>query len=247
MKYIFTIFFIVAVSSAIILYFLWPDKSILTQDVVLRVNGHAMSQKQVDAQIQDQGYHGENREDLVESLVTRQVLIQEAQRLGINKEEVFRKALKQYYEQSLIKVLMDRKLDSITVDVSEKDIDRYLSCSGKTVTFTETPVDQGEMLKAQGRQHTALFDNLSKSLCLSLSSLQPGESVSQFDTGTEISSIRLDKIKKEDAVKPVVYNREQVRELLSNYQRSKEMDLWIHTLHKKASVIVYDMEKKNHE
>lgn len=247
MKYIFTIFFIVALSSVITLYFLWPDKSILPQDVALQVNGHSMSQKQIDAQVQNQGYHGENREEQVESVVTRQILIQEARRLGIDKEESFRKALKLYYEQTLIKDLTDRKLASITVDVSEEDIDRYLSCSGKTVTFTETPMDKGEMLKAQGRQHTDIFDNMSESLRLLLSSLQPGECVSQFDTGTEISSIRLDKIKKGDAVKPVAYDRELVRELLGNYQRSREMDLWIHTLHKNASVIVYDKEKKNHD
>ena len=247
MKYIFTIFFIVALSSAITLYFLWPDKSILPQDVALQVNGCSMSQKQIDAQSQNQGYHGENREDQVESVVTRQILIQEARRMGIDKEESFRKALKLYYEQTLIKDLTDRKLASITVDVSEKDIDRYLSSFGKTFTFTETPIDKGKMLKAQGRQHTALFDNLSESLRLLLSSLQPGESVSQFDTGTEISSIRLDKIKKEDAVKPMAYDRELVRELLGNYQRSREMDLWIHTLHKNASVIVYDKEKKSHD
>lgn len=246
MKYIFAIFFIVVLSSAIMLYFLWPNKSILPQDVVLRVNGYPMSQKQIDAQIQNQGYHGENREDQVESLVTRQILIQEAQRLGIDKEESFRKALKLYYEQTLIKVLTDRKLASITVDVSEKDIDRYLSCFGKIYTFTETPVDKGEILKAQGRQHTALFDNLSESMCLLLSSLQLGESVSQFYTGTEISSIRLDKIEKEDAVK-VVYDRDLARELLSNYKRSREMDLWMHMLHKNASVIVYDKEKKSHD
>lgn len=247
MKYIFTIFFIAVLSSAITLYFLWPDKSILPQDVALRVNGHSMSQKQIDAQVQNQGYHGENREDQVKSVVTRQILIHEARRLGIDKEESFRKALKLYYEQTLIKDLTDRKLASITVDVSEKDIDRYLSCFGNTVTFTETPIDKGKMLKSQGRQHTALFDNLSESLRLLLSFLQPGESVSRFDTGTEISSIRLDKIKKGDAKKPAAYDRELVRELLGNYQRSREMDLWMHTLHKNASVIVYDKEKKSHD
>jgi hypothetical protein len=62
MKYLYTIFFIVSLISVIALYFLRPDKSILPQDVVLRVNGHSMSQKQVDAQIQNQGYHGGNRE-----------------------------------------------------------------------------------------------------------------------------------------------------------------------------------------
>jgi hypothetical protein len=247
MKYLYTIIFIVSLISAIAFYFLRPEKSLLTQDVVLRVNGHSMSQKQVDAQLQNQGYHGGNREDQVESLVTRQILIQEAQRMGIDKEENFRKALKLYYEQSLIKVLTDRKLSSITVDISDKDIDQYLSCSGKIYTFTETPIDKGKMLTAQGQQHAVLFDDMAKSLRLLLSSLQPGESASQFDTGTEINSIRLDKIEKRGDEKPVVYDRDLVKELLGNYQRSREIDLWIHTLHKNASVIVYDEEMKIHD
>jgi hypothetical protein len=244
MKYLFTIFLLVALISAVMLYFLWPHKPVLPQDIVLRVNGHSMSQKQIDAQIPHQGYHGENK---VESIVTRQVLIQEAQRLGIDKEENFRNALKLYYEQSLVKILSDRKLASIQVDISEKDIDRYLACSGKKFTFTETPIDQGKMLKEQGQQHTILFDNLSESLRLLLSSLQPGESIIQFATGTEVSNIRLDKIERDEAVQPVAYHRDLVRELLSNYQRSREMDLWIQTLSKNASVTVYDKEKKNHD
>jgi hypothetical protein len=135
----------------------------------------------------------------------------------------------------------------MTVDIGDKDIDRYLSCSGKIYTFTETPIDKGEMLTAQGQQHTVLFDNLSESLRVLLSSLQLGESVSKFDTGTEISSIRLDKIETKGAVEPVVYDRGLVKELLNNYQRSRDIDLWIHTLHKNASVTVYDEEKKIHD
>lgn len=243
MKYLFIILFLVGLSSAIMLYSFWSGEPRPSQDVALSINGYPMSQKQIDAQIQNQGYHGGNREDQVEALVSRRLLLQEAQRLGIDKEEGFRKALELYYEQSLIKVLTDRKLASISIDVSEQDIERYISCSGKMYTFTETPINRGKMLKAQALQHTVLFDNLSDSLRLLLSFLQPGESASKYDTGTEVSSIRLDKVEKVDAVGPVVYDHDRVKELLSNYQRGREVDRWSHALREKASVVVYDEEK----
>lgn len=174
MKYLVTIFVLVALSSAVTLYFLWPSEPVSSQDVALRVNGHPMSQKQIDEQSREQGYHGGTPQDQIDSLVTRQLLIQEAQRLGIDKEEGFRKALKLYYEQSLIKVLTDRKMATLTIDVSEEDIDRYLSCSGKKYTFTQTPVERGNKLETQGTQKTVLFDDLSESMRFLLSSLKPG-------------------------------------------------------------------------
>lgn len=245
MKYLFTIFILVALTSIGTLYYLWPVESVPSQDVALRVNGHSMSRKQIDDQSREQGYHGETLEDRMDSLVTRQLLIQEAQRLGIDKEEGFRKALKLYYEQSLIKVLTDRKMASLVTDVSEEDIDGYLSCSGKMYTFTQTPIVNGKILEKQGQQNTALFDELSESLRLLLSSLQPGESVAQFDTGTEVSTLRLDKVEKAEEVESVAYDRNRVRELIGNYQRSREIDSWIYLLRKNASIVVYGEVKNN--
>lgn len=245
MKYLVTIFVLVALSSAVTLYFLWPSEPVSSQDVALRVNGHPMSQKQIDEQSREQGYHGGTPQDQIDSLVTRQLLIQEAQRLGIDKEEGFRKALKLYYEQSLIKVLTDRKMATLTIDVSEEDIDRYLSCSGKKYTFTQTPVERGNKLETQGTQKTVLFDDLSESMRFLLSSLKPGESVSQFDTGTEVSIIRLDRVETTEVAMPVAYDRNRVRELIGNYQRSREIDSWIHSLRNNASIVIYGEERNN--
>ncbi|MBU1234514.1 MAG: SurA N-terminal domain-containing protein [Proteobacteria bacterium] len=245
MKYLFTIFVLVALSSAVTLYYLWPSDPVSSQDVALRVNGHPMSRKQIDDQSREQGYHGETLEEQMDSLVTRQLLLQEAQRLGIDKEEGFRKALKLYYEQSLIKVLTDRKMATLTIDVSEEDIDRYLSCSGKRYTFTQTPIERGNLPEAQSRQNTVLFDDLSEPMRFLLSSLQPGESASQFDTGTEVSTIRLDKVEEATGQKPVAYDRSRVRELIGNSQRSREIDSWIHSLRKNASIVIYGEVRNN--
>ncbi len=245
MKYLITVFVLVALSSVVTLYYLWPADPLLSQDVALRVNGHPMSQKQVDDQSRERGYHGETSEDQIDSLVTRQLLIQEAQRLGIDKEESFRKALKIYYEQSLIKVLTDRKMATLTIDVTEEDIDRYLACSGKIFTFTQIPIERGTVLETQGRQNAVLFDDLSEPMRFLLSCLEPGESVGQFDTGTEVSTLRLDKVESAEELKSVAYDRIRVRELIGNYQRSREIDSWIHSLRKNASIEIYGEERNN--
>ncbi len=245
MKYLFTILAFVVLISVLTLYYLWPSDPVNSQDVALRINGHSMTHEQLNDQGRKLGYHGESKEDRVDSVVTRQILINEAQRVGIDKEDNFSKALKDYYEQSLIKVLTDRQLATVTVDVSEADIDRYLSCSGKIFIFTRIPVEKGQPLEEQGQQNKVLFDDLSESLRVVLATLKPGESISQFDTGTEVSLIRLDKKKNVEAVGTVAYDRSRVRELLGNYQRSMKIDRWINSLRKKASIVVYDEAEKN--
>lgn len=242
MKYLIVILVLVGVSTATVFYSFWTDPKVNPHDAALSVNGQAMSQKQMDDLIKSHGYHGEDRSERVDALVTRQLLIQEAQRLEIDKEEGFRQALKQYYEQSLIKVLTDRQIAQIKVTVSDKDIDKYLAGSGKKFTFTVIPVQNGKQMTAQGKQHTAAFDDLSESFRLILSALEPGESVSRFDTGTEISIIRLDKVE-EAGGKTVDYDRGRIGAMLENYQRGREVDRWIHQLREKASIVVRDKEK----
>ena len=245
MKYLFTILALVALSSAVTLYYLWPSDLSKSEDVALSVNGHFFSQQQIDDQQRRMGYHSGNVYGSIDSLVTKQLLLDEAQRLGLDKEEEFRKALKDYYEQSLIKVLADRKLQSVTVSVSEQDIDRYLSCSGKMFTFTRIPMENGKLLEKQSRQNSVLFDDLSESLRLVLATLQPGERIVQFETGTEVGVIHLDKMEKAEGFEPIPYERSRVRELLGNYQKSLEIDRWINSLRKKASIVVYDEEEKD--
>ncbi len=246
MKYLFVILALVILSSAVTLYYIQPEDLSKTQDVAVSINGHQVSRKQVVDQGLRQGYHSGNSEAIsINSLVTRQLLLDEAQRLGIDREDEFRKALKDYYEQSLIKVLTDRKLKSVKVTVTDADVDRYLACSGQMMTFTRIPVEGGKVLLDQGRQNSVLFDDLSEPLRIVLASLKPGEKITQFDTGTEVGVILLDKMEKAEGFDPVKYDRDRVRELLSNYQKSLEIDKWINGLRKNASVVVFEEDEKN--
>lgn len=44
---------------------------------------------------------------------------------------------------------------------------------------------------------------------------------------------------------PVAYDRNRVRELIGNYQRSREIDSWIHSLRNNASIVIYGEERNN--
>jgi len=245
MKYLLIILAVVVCSSAVTLYNLWPSEPMPSQDVALRVNGHQFTYDNIEDQHNRKGYHTASREKEIDSLVTRQLLIQEAQRLGLDRNNDFRKALKDYYEQSLIKVLTDRKLASVEAGVTEEDIDRYLASSGKIFTFTRIQMEQGISGEEQSQQHSVLFDDLSESLRLILTTLQPGEQIGQFETGTEVSVIRLDNIELAKGFQAVAYDRKKVREHLGNYRRSLEIGRWIDGLREKASIVVNDEAKKN--
>lgn len=219
MKYLLTIFALVALSSMVTLYYLWPG----TPREVGGDNTPPLASS----------YHQPGEHARLAASVTRQILVQEAQRIGIDKENSFRKSLKEYYEQSLIKVLTDRKLAEMKVSVSEEDVDRYFSRFGHIYTFTRFPIEDGEIKENSGYQSTVLFDELSVTLRLLIADLNPGESAKQFETGTEISMIRLDKIEVADVPAVVKKDRNRVREQLENHQRSLEIDRWINGLQKK--------------
>ncbi|MBL4902014.1 MAG: hypothetical protein JKY62_05130 [Desulfocapsa sp.] len=247
MKYLLIILSIVIFSSMVSFYYLLPPEPMSVQDVAFHVNGHPVSRETVEGQHRKTGYHSADREGDFEALVTKQLLIKEAQRLGLDRKKDFRMALKNYYEQSLINVLTDHTIASMEVKISEQDIDQYLASSGSIFTFTQIPLEKGEPIDEQSQQNSVLFDDLSESLRLLLATMQVGEQVGQFETGTEVSLIRLDKIERDDAFEPVAYDRDRIRDQLENYRKSMEMERWINGLRSRASIIVSDGVKRNDE
>ena len=65
------------------------------------------------------------REQFIESVIDKQLLVQEAISMDMDKQDSFRRSVTNFYEQSLIKSLLDRKLNSLVVDVSNAEIEKY--------------------------------------------------------------------------------------------------------------------------
>jgi len=225
MKYLLVIVVLIAISTVVTLYSILPVGS---------DNSSSVSSTSRTPLETSTGYHQQGEYERQAASRTRHILVQEAQQVGIDKEESFRRSLKEYYEQSLVKVLTERKLAEMVVEVGEEDIDHYLACSGKIFTFTRFPVEKGKRIEHNGHQNTVRFDDLSITLRLLIAGLNPGESAKQFETGTEISEIRLDAIEIQDGIEPILYDRDRIREQLENHQRSIGIDHWINTLRKNS-------------
>lgn len=243
MKYIITIIVIISAAASGTLYFIWPEKAADITNVAVTVNGHNLAKNRVETAGKTNGYHSEEYTDLLDSAITRELLIQEAQRQDLDKEESFRVSLKTFYEESLIKILMDRQYARPTTIITNAEIDTYLSCFGKTVTFSRLPVVDNKLhVSADGNvlQNEVLFDDLAEPMKILLSCLKPGEHAVKFDTGNEQYAIRLEKVGETSDKITTLPDRERVKLMLEEYKQQQLIDNWLYELRNKASITIHN-------
>ncbi len=244
MKYLTAILAIICVVTLLTLYFVWPEKPIDAANVAVTINGHNLAKTTVVAEGERTGYHDEkNYEALLDSAITRELLIQEAQRRNLDKEESFRKSLKSFYEESLIKNLMDRQYRDPKVDVSESEIDAYLAMYSHIVTFTRLPVTASfpkVPASKEGPRNEVLFDDLAEPLKFLLFRLKPGEFAIRYDTGSEQYAIRLDKVTPANGMVTAKPDRVRVKQLLEGGKRQQRIFDWLNELRNKASITIHN-------
>lgn len=243
MKYIIIILLLIFAATSATLYFVWPEKSLDTANVAVTVNGHNLGKNHVQAAGVNNGYHSEEYADLLDSAITRELLIQEAQRRNLDKEESFRLSLKTFYEESLIKTLMDREYAKPTKEITDIEVDRYLSYFGKTVIFSRLAVVDNTVQDPEDGtviQNEVLFDDLADPMKILISSLQPGEHAVQFDTGHEQYAIRLEAVGEANGSITAKPDRERVKQMLEEYKQQQQIDDWLHQLRNNASITIHN-------
>jgi hypothetical protein len=245
MKYLFILLAIVITMTAITGYLIWPDQLKEKKDILVTINGHAISRND----IQEKGGAGSHHEignDFLDAVISKQLLIEEAQKLNIDQEPNFRKELQNFYEQSLIKVLLERKNTSLQVHVSDQEVENYLNSLGLTYTFRllktiETP--SIDILKQKGELISARFEDMSENLQLALAGLKPGEITMMFETGNENYAVLLEKkegtTKKSSSMDPL-----RVRKILEEHKRGQEINNWINNLRKSASINIHQQKEQ---
>jgi hypothetical protein len=68
-----------------------------------------------------------SRKEFLDTLVTRKLILQEAEVLGLDKDQQFLESLQLFWEQALLKLVLARKLNELTLvsRVSEKEVSDY--------------------------------------------------------------------------------------------------------------------------
>jgi hypothetical protein len=246
MKYLYIILAIIGLASVITFFSILPEKKTPQKDIAFSINGHDISKDVVTSEGKKHGYHSDQQSELFDTIITRELLIQEAEKQAIHKEESFRQSLKNYYENSLVKILLDRQNSKLQVTVTDADIDRYLGFLGKIVTFTrldKVPNSSSEAESAKGLTNTALFSDLATPVRLLLSSLQPAQFGIKFDTGTEIYALRLDSIQASPDYTAKAVDRQRIKEMLEEHQKEQLMNRWLLELKQNAKITIHNEQK----
>ena len=242
MKYLITIACFLAALSLVTIFIILPSSPPEEKSVVIKVNNSSITSSMLEKSEKDRPSYHENRLEFLNSVVIEQLLLQEAQKQKIDQEPQFRDAIKNYYEQSLIKILIERQNQSIDDKVTEKEIDLFLGYFGKTVTFT---IAQGtgnqitpEIDWSTGSTKTELFDDLSSTMQPLVAGLQPGNTRAVFDTGNEWFAIRVDNLAGNSEPGITIMPREMVRTILTTHKREQQLNSWINRLVSNADISI---------
>lgn len=97
------------------------------------------------------------RKEYLDGLIEKEVLLQEAQRQGIEREKDFMKSIENYWEQALLRILLERKSKEIasSVNVYDNEIEEYYKNSGEKQPFSKVKNEIRDIIK-QKKQTDAM-------------------------------------------------------------------------------------------
>ncbi len=242
MKYLIIIVCFLAALSLVTVFIILPSSPPEEKNVVIKVNNSSITSSMLERSEKDRPSYHENRLEFLNSVVIEQLLLQEAQKQKIDQEPEFRDAIKNYYEQSLIKILLERQNGSIDDNVSEEEVDLFLGYFGKTITFT---IAQGtgnqitpEIDWSAGSTKTERFDDLSSTMQPLLAGLQPGSTRAVFETGNEWFAVRVENLTGNAPPGNTPIPREMAQSILSTYKREQHLNSWINKLVSNADISI---------
>jgi len=106
------------------------------------------------------------RKRYLDGLIEKEVLLQAAQRQGIDREKDFMKSIENYWEQALLKIFLERKSKEISslIHVYDNEIEEYYKSSGEGLPFSKVKNEIRGIIKQNKETEamTAWIDELKK-------------------------------------------------------------------------------------
>ena len=118
--------------------------------LVAQVNKYKMMVEDLRYELKNIPYDSEyplktedGRKEYMDRLVEKEILLQEAQRLALDKEEDFMKTIEAYWEQALLKKLLQKKSREIAggIHIYDNEIEEYYKNSGERLPLSQVKLD----------------------------------------------------------------------------------------------------------
>lgn len=185
----------------------------------------------------------------VDVLVTRRLLIQEAQRRRLTEDDRFTQTIQTFWEQTLVRLLMDRLYDEFdrTVVITEEEVAKYYERLAQKATFrilpgrdTETLTEAARRLQEGGEvawERTVgpvRWDEIRSEALAEAFDLTPGQS-RVYREGDGYALVQL--VSKEADTPPSLDSiRGKIRERIKERKQEREFEEWLNRSRRDADV-----------
>lgn len=136
------------------------------QKVVAQINKYKLTIEDLRYEFKNAPYDDkamlnsyDGRRKYLEGLIEKEVLLQEAQRQTIDREKDFMRSIENYWEQALLKILLERKSKEISslIHIYDNEIQKYYKDSGETLPFSKVKNEIREIIRQ--KKETEAMDN----------------------------------------------------------------------------------------
>ncbi|MEN8140636.1 MAG: hypothetical protein ABFR97_05360 [Thermodesulfobacteriota bacterium] len=247
MKYIAAI---ILIATLITMGLLYEPASKGEGEQAIYVNGRTVSRAELETKTHRQPALLGGRENITDSLITRELLIAEALRQQIDHEESFQEMLKNFYEQSLVSVLVQRQLAAISHTPTAAEIEAYQSLTGREISLELTPEEQQALSpdgadKGKAQLVTALFDELDLGVRMNILFMEEGQRSKPVKIFNDTYTITLKRISPK-SVTGKTSDAATIRASISDYRREEIYANWLQGLRNRATVELAQDQNQYH-
>ncbi|MBU0480768.1 MAG: SurA N-terminal domain-containing protein [Proteobacteria bacterium] len=235
MKYVFSILLIAVIVTIMTTGFFLDRQKKPVADPAVVINDRIISTSELDEIYRNLPRPPGDRQQFIESLITRELLIQEAMKMGLDQEEEFRHSIQNFYAQSLTKILLERKFDSFRSNPSRQEIDRFLELQDFQVELTLLPVSNQP---AGEKKHAGPFRELGTSLQVALLSVAAGEASRPILIDDREYTLRLDALTSIPPQDDPGLTPEEARKTILLDHQEQALDRWLQELRNQAEIRV---------
>ncbi len=191
------------------------------------------------------------KSDILEELITRKVLVQEAQRENFDKQPSFMKEIERYWEQALLKFFLKKKAQELEgmIGADEKEIAAEYDRMKRRVYVEITVVDaKGDIVFGPKTEWLA-YGDLPRRLEDAVFSMKAGEEKSDIPYEDNTAIVKLIKEEPVEVASLEELKPEIVQNIL-NKTKEAIFEKWIANLRRRASIkinknVLDEIEVKN--
>lgn len=248
MKYIYGIIGIILLLSGVMWGISSTDSDQEPGENALVINGRSISFAELQQLWQQKPYHYRDQQEFLDDLVLREVLIQEAITVGIADEDQFKRLIQDFFEQSLVKTLLDRKQLEQAIEITAGDLDRFRTARQlryrlsvfRYPTYSAAQANENP----QSRLLSEDFVVLPESIQVQLLNLPPGELSAPFADGSDFVRLQVESVESLPQLQATAVSAEELSQQLRYLLQQQRLEEWVQQLRQRA-VVQYPQQRLN--